>query len=66
MWMKKILLERMTVQQLLRPPVCNAVITSSPFGFIVLAKWHGMMKHTSRLVLFITYLWYKIAIMCVK
>lgn len=56
MWMKKILLEQMTVQQLLHPPVCNAVITSSAFGFIVLAKWHVMMKHTSRLVLFIRYL----------
>lgn len=44
MRMKESMLELITAQQHLSSHVCYAVITSIAFGFIVLAKRHGVMK----------------------
>lgn len=50
MQMKESTLELITAQQHLSSHVCYAVITSVAFGFIVLAKRHGVMKQASGLI----------------
>lgn len=51
--MKKSVLELIIAEQLLLGShVCYAVITSIAFGFIVLAKRHGMLKQASRPISF--------------
>lgn len=50
--MNKSMLELITAQQFFSSHVCNAVITSTAFGFILLAKRHSMTKQASKHISF--------------
>lgn len=59
------MLEVITAQQHLGPRVCPAVIASTAFGFIELAKWQSVKKQDAQLV-FTGHVWCKTALMCAQ